>query len=163
MSNWIFVDCEAYGPCPSMGTLTEFGAVHYDTEESFHGRIWESEPSPENPAVPRLTGGMIQDPAVVFTGFAAWLELVCSGKPVFWSDNVAYDWQWINHGLWSGAGRNPFGHSGRRVSDFYAGLTGDYRNTQRWKRLRVTRHDHNPVHDALGNVQAMKRILAGER
>ena len=58
---------------------------------------------------------------------------------------------------------NPFGHSGRRISDFYAGLTGKLNNTQAWKRLRVTPHTHNPVDDAMGNVEAFARILAGER
>jgi hypothetical protein len=31
---------------------------------------------------------------------------------------------------------NPFGHSGRRFGDFYAGLVGDLQTTQKWKRLR---------------------------
>ena len=60
-------------------------------------------------------------------------------------------------------GENPFGHSGRRIADFYAGLVGDFRNTQRWKRLRRTKHDHHPVRDALGNAEALIRMLDGER
>ena len=43
------------------------------------------------------------------------------------------------------------------------GLTGSFANTQAWKRLRVTPHDHHPVHDAQGNVEAFRRIQAGER
>jgi hypothetical protein len=79
------------------------------------------------------------------------------------SDNIAYDWQWIA-GMFDRAGMdNPFGHSGRRIGDYYAGLTGDFGNTQAWKRLRVTPHDHDPVHDAMGNVEAFARILRGER
>ena len=58
---------------------------------------------------------------------------------------------------------NPFGHSGRRISDFYAGLTGKLTNTQAWKRLRITPHTHNPVDDAMGNVEAFERIFNGER
>jgi hypothetical protein len=53
--------------------------------------------------------------------------------------------------------------TGRRISDFYAGLVGDFRSTQKWKRLRRTKHDHHPVHDALGNAEALIRILDGER
>ena len=84
-------------------------------------------------------------------------------RPTFVSDNVAYDWQWIA-GLFDRAElENPFGHSGRRISDYYAGLTGRWANTQAWKRLRVTTHDHNPVNDAMGNVEAFARIQAGER
>jgi hypothetical protein len=88
---------------------------------------------------------------------------VTTGRPVFVSDNPAYDFQWINYGFHHTLGRNPFGHSGRRISDFYAGLTGRWENTQAWKKLRQTPHDHNPVNDALGNVEAFERILAGER
>jgi hypothetical protein len=51
----------------------------------------------------------------------------------------------------------------RRIADFYAGLVGDFRSTQKWKRLRRTKHDHHPVHDALGNAEALIRLLNGER
>ena len=68
-----------------------------------------------------------------------------------------------NFYFWRYFGENPFGHSGRRIADFYAGLVGDFRSTQKWKRLRRTKHDHHPVHDALGNAEALIRILDGER
>jgi hypothetical protein len=60
-------------------------------------------------------------------------------------------------------GMNPFGHSGRRIADFYAGLLGDFRKTQNWKRLRRTKHDHHPVHDALGYAEGLIRLFEGER
>jgi hypothetical protein len=78
---------------------------------------------------------------------------------VFVSDNPAYDFQWINYGFDATLGRNPFGHSGRRIADFYAGLHRDFRRTQEWKRLRRTPHDHNPVNDAMGNVEAFSALL----
>ena len=34
------------------------------------------------------------------------------------SDNPAYDFQWINYGFRHALGTNPFGHSGRRISDY---------------------------------------------
>ena len=105
---------------------------------------------------------LINDPAEIFNNFAIWLEGF-KGRPVFISDNPAYDFQWINHGFWKHLGRNPFGHSGRRISDFYAGLTGDFYNTQKWKRFRVTPHDHNPVNDAMGNLEAFETIMSGKR
>ena len=71
--------------------------------------------------------------------------------------------RWINYGFHLTLDYNPFGHSARRISDFYAGLMGDFTRTQGWKRLRVTPHDHHPVHDALGNVEAFERLLRGER
>ena len=96
-----------------------------------------------------------------FRQFREWLD---PRKPVvFVSDNPAYDFQWINFYFWRYFGENPFGHSGRRIADFYAGLMGDFRSTQKWKRLRRTKHDHHPVHDALGNAEALIRIFDGER
>ena len=48
---WIFVDCEARGTSPVHGVLTEFGAVHYDTRDTFYGRLFHATPDPENPAI----------------------------------------------------------------------------------------------------------------
>ena len=42
MQKLIFVDCEATGPCPGKGVLTEFGAVDYRTRSTFHGVLYES-------------------------------------------------------------------------------------------------------------------------
>ena len=163
MNNLVFVDCEARGVSPVNGILTEFGAVHYTTRRTFHGRLYEGTPDPENPAVP-IPGRQISTDIEVASEFASWLREVCGkDRPTFVSDNVAYDWQWIS-GMFDRAGlENPFGHSGRRISDYYAGLTGRWSNTQAWKRLRRTVHDHNPVNDAMGNVEAFERILDGER
>ena len=146
-STLIVVDCEApFGVgAPSVGDMTEFGAVDVNALRAgqlvtFHGTDCSE---------------------ATFLEFQVWLAKRL--PVVFVSDNPAYDFQWINYYFWKYCGRNPFGHSGRRISDFYAGLTGDFYNTQRWKRLRRTKHDHHPVNDALGNAEALLRILAGER
>lgn len=157
----VFVDCEAIGPCPGQGELTEFGAVLYPTKETFHGILYDSRPS-VNPQLTKSLGGK-HDPVEVFTNFSRWLSEHVAGNPIFVSDNPAFDWQWINYLFHHTIGRNPFGHSARRISDFYAGLVGDFANTQHWKRFRITRHDHNPVHDAMGNLEAFERLLSGER
>jgi hypothetical protein len=120
----------------------EFGAVCQATRAEFHGQDAELE---------------------TFVLFDAWLKYNVQGQPVFVSDNPAYDWQFINHYFHWHLGRNPFGHSARRIGDYYAGLMGDFRATQKWKRLRVTKHDHHPVHDALGNLEAFERLERGER
>jgi hypothetical protein len=155
---WVFVDCEARGASPVSGILTEFGAVHFDTRDSFHGRLFESRPDPVNPAVP-VVGKRVAHDAEIAGKFTAWLSEHVSRRPVFISDNPAYDWQWIA-GMFDRAGMiNPFGHSARRISDFWAGLNRDWSDTQGWKQLRRTPHDHNPVHDAMGNAEAFEQIL----
>jgi hypothetical protein len=142
-----FVDCEAVGLSPCNGHLTEIGIVHYPSRHEFHGivtSVWDSE-------------------RIVFDDLYRWVRTKTKTRAIMVSDNPAYDFQWINYGFDKYVGENPFGHSARRISDFYAGLVGDFTKTQEWKRLRVTEHDHNPVHDALGNLEAFERLLKGER
>jgi len=156
---WKFVDCEARGISPVHGVLTEFGAVHYDTRDTFHGRLFDATPDPGNPAIP-IVGERLSSDAEVAGKFAAWLkDHLGARRPVFVSDNPAYDWQWIA-GMFDRAGMdNPFGHSGRRISDFWAGLNRNWSDTQGWKRFRSTAHDHNPVNDAMGNAEAFDEIM----
>ena len=140
-----FVDCEAPFGCPSpaVGDMTEFAAVEYETRDYFHGHDCSER---------------------TMMLFAAWLGHKRGGKrPIFVSDNPAYDWQWISFYFAKYGIDNPFGHSARRIGDFYAGLVGDFGAASRWKRLRVTKHDHNPVNDAMGNAEAFTRIMHGER
>jgi hypothetical protein len=174
----LFMDCEAYGGSPKTGELTEFGAValtHMPAPEeivsvqeyvltlpTFHGIIIDSEPNPDNLAVPLPKNSDPTRAKAVFEAFRSWLGGI-DGSFTFVSDNVAFDWQWINCGSYEHLGYNPLGHSGRRISDYYAGLIGDWRKSLKWKSLRITKHDHNPVHDARGNVEAFIRIQMGER
>lgn len=143
MGTLIFVDCEApFGVgSPAVGDMTEFGAVEFETKQSFHGKDCTIE---------------------TFEEFLKWLKQFESPY-VFVSDNPAYDWQWINFYFWKYFGHNPFGFSARRIGDFYSGLVGNFRKSNDWKKLRMTKHDHNPVNDAMGNVEAFERILKGER
>lgn len=146
MIRYIFVDCEGDGhPSPATGRMIEFGAVDLESKYVFHGS---------------------NDSKETFERFSKWLSNLLSAlggdRVVFVSDNPAYDWQWINYGFDRYGIKNPFGHSARRISDYYAGLKGDWKNTQGWKRLRITPHDHNPVNDAMGNVEAFERIMKGE-
>ena len=157
----VFVDCEAWGGCPRTGQLTEFGAVHYPSMETFYGCIVKSTPDPNNPAIPIPVGAPNQTHVTqTFIDFHTWLTKVCNGeRPVFVSDNPAFDWQWINDGFWTTMGMNPFGHSARRIGDFAAGLARDWKAQSKWKRLRITKHDHNPVHDAIGNAEAFRALM----
>lgn len=157
--NLVFVDVEATGRSPFSGVMTEFGAVHYTTRETFHGVLYDSMPSPENPAIPVITGEREYDHAGVMGEFAEWLMKHVKGRPTFVSDNPAYDFMWIAYYFDSTLSNNPFGHSGRRISDFWAGVQGDWSNTQKWKSLRKTVHDHNPVNDSMENVEAFAEIL----
>ena len=162
MERLVVVDCEATGPCPGIGELTEFGAVAVASGRSFHGVLAEARPNPSQPVYSEIVGERF-DAAPIFRAFAAWLEQEVTGPPVFVSDNPAYDFPWISHWFLTTIGGNPFGHSARRIGDFHAGLLGDFDAPQTWKRLRHIPHDHHPVHDAQGNAEALLRLLRGER
>lgn len=135
----ILVDVEG-GPFAGEGMMREFGAVAF-TEPPFKYRFHGRDDSVES-----------------MEAFQKWLRGL-SRTVFFVSDNPAFDWQHINWAFHTRLGSNPFGHSGRRIGDFYAGLKGNWRNTQEWKRLRRTPHDHNPVNDALGNAEALWEIM----
>ena len=95
-----------------------------------------------------------------FTDFEKWmLETQGDGYLKMISDNVAYDWQFINHYLHRFLGSNVLGHSARRIGGFAAGLERNFWAPQKWKNLRITKHDHHPVHDALGNVEAYYALV----
>ena len=153
--NLIFVDCEAYGDCPALGQLTEFGAVAYPSMKTFHGLIIKAEFPLAGPPIPIPLEEYDFDRAVrVFKEFDVWLP----ASPTMISDNPAFDWQWINDGFLRYLGRNPFGFSARRIGDYYAGLMQDFHAASKWKKYRQTKHDHHPVHDALGNAEAFHKF-----
>ena len=56
LKNLIFVDCEATGPCPGKGELTQFGAVEFASRQTFQGVLCESRPKADNPAQSEVTG-----------------------------------------------------------------------------------------------------------
>ena len=142
----IFVDVEGKGPAPGLNSQDKFewGAVDYESRKTFHRVCATPKHFDEfNESLKALDGA--------------------TGPYKFVSDNVAYDWQFINYYFHRFLGFNPFGHSARRIGCYYAGLQGNFRAKQNWKRLRVTKHTHHPVDDAMGNVEAFERIEKGER
>ena len=161
----IIVDVEASrGPSPATGLMTEFGAVEVKTGKSFHGVLYDATPDPSNPAVSIIAEGAVEyNRHSVMQAFSSWIKSF-DARPVFVSDNPAYDFQWISFYFDSVGIQNPFGHSGRRIGDIYAGAMmgsgqGSWRNATKWKQWRITPHDHNPVNDSLGNREALLHLL----
>ena len=160
----IVVDVEADGPIPGKYSMVCLGAVVVEPSLSrtFYGRtrpiseLW----LPEALAVSgfrREDHLGFDDPREVMARFAAWLKESSRGRPVFCSDNLAYDWQFVNWYFHQYLGENPFGWSGRRIGDLYCGMVKDGYAT--WKHLRKTPHDHDPVHDAKGNAEALLAMV----
>ena len=162
---YVVVDVESDGPIPAEFSMVCFGAVIFDDllDKTFYGRTHPISDRfvPEALVVSGFSRERhlgFEEPKVVMKNFAAWLEKHTKGRPVFVSDNVAFDWQFINYYFHYFLGGNPFGFSGRRIGDLYAGLVKDASRATEWKKYRVTQHTHNPVDDARGNAEALKKF-----
>lgn len=161
--SYIVVDVEADGEIPGRNSIVCFGAVIVEPSlsKTFYGK---TEPISDkyNPDALAISGfsreehHSFDDPQYVFEDFEKWIKENSHGKPTFISDNLAFDWQWINWYSHTYLGRNPFGFSGRRIGDIYCGMKGDMGLNSEWKKkYRKTTHDHNPVNDAKGNAEAI--------
>ncbi len=158
--SYINVDFEADGEYPGDYSVVCFGAVIVEPSlsKTFYGKIkpisdkWK-------PSALAISGFSreqhltFDDPKEVMDKFAEWIKLNSKGHPIFISDNLAFDWQWVNHYFHRFHGSNPFGFSGRRIGDMYAGLVND--TYAKWKHLRKTTHTHHPVDDSKGNAEVL--------
>lgn len=162
MAKLIVVDVEADGPVPGsdMYSMVCFGAVVVDKEgkfnKTFYGKtapiskLWQ----PEALAISGFTRGQhesFNNPEDEIVDFYDWVN--AQGKCIFISDNLAFDWQWINYYFHKYIGKNPFGFSGQRIGDKFQGYFNN--PYYKWKKHRITKHTHNPVDDAKGNAEAL--------
>jgi len=158
--NNVIIDTEASGPCIEMGDLIEFAAIKENGDEFLSAKFPPLFNEYSEGAYKAL--GITREEHLSYTGdfkeeayrFKDWL----GGRHTMWTDNPAFDWQWINWLMHSFTGDNPLGFSARRIGDFYAGLNRDIRASTKWKKLRRTKHDHNPLNDVRGNMEAFKEI-----
>ena len=156
----IMVDIESDGPIPGDYSMVSFGAVLVDEQldKTFYGQLRPISEQwlPEALAVSGHTREetmAFAEPRSVMLGFAAWLSTHSQGRPLFFSDNNGFDWQFINWYFHHFVGDNPFGHSSNNLGSLYKGLVQD--TFKNFKHLRKTQHTHHPVDDALGNAEAL--------
>ncbi len=157
------VDVESDGPIPPKYSMVCFGVVKLIPElnKTFFGLtkpisdIWSPD-ALEISGFSREQHLNFEDPVEVMRLFAEWLQENSKGRPTLISDNNGYDASWINYYFHTYYGSNPFGWTSRRIGDLYCGMMKDtYAN---WKFLRVTRHSHNPLDDAMGNAEALLKM-----
>lgn len=163
MAKLVVVDVEADGEIPSEYSMVCFGAVVVDKagklDQTFYGEtapisnIWK----PDALAI----SGFTRDQHINFpkaedtiVKFYDWVK--SQGNCIFISDNLAFDWQWINWYFHHFLGKNPFGFSGQRIGDKFQGFFND--PYYKWKRHRDSEkypHNHDPISDAKGNASAL--------
>lgn len=156
----IMVDIESDGPIPGDYSMISFGAVIVDEalDKTFYGQLkpiselW----IPEALAVSghsREETLQFEDPKQVMESFVQWIKTNSKSRPIFFSDNNGFDWQFINWYFHHFTGSNPFGFSSNNLGSLYKGMTKDmFKN---FKHLRSTKHTHHPVDDARGNAEAL--------
>jgi len=168
MKNFVFVDVEADGPCPGLYSMVSFGAVLRDDEGKVQSYYGKTKPISDNwiPEALAVSGISREehlsypDPSSVIVEFSLWLmKHTKSRGGIFISDNNGFDWQWINYYFHKYMNANPFGFSSRRIGDIYSGFQKDLSKSSEWKKFRRTRHTHNPVDDAMGNLEAFETMM----
>lgn len=156
----IVVDIEADGPIPADFSMISFGAVIVDEklDKTFYGELrpindkWKPEALKVSGFTREQTLGF-DDPYIVMQNFISWIDENSVGRPLFYSDNNGFDWQFINWYCIHFLGENPFGYTSTNIGSLYKGLVGDvFKN---FKHLRKTSHTHHPVDDAKGNAEAL--------
>lgn len=164
----ISVDVEADGPCPGLYSMVSFGAVIVrdglsDTFYSGIIRPVSEDYIPEALAVSGVTREQQiagEGAITVMQRFREWIEKNSVGRPIFYSDNNGFDWQFINWYFHKfkmyDHSTNPFGFSSQNIGSLYKGQVSDCRKN--FKHLRKTKHTHNPVDDAMGNAEALLAI-----
>ena len=160
MAKLVVVDVEADGEIPGPYSMVCFGAVVVDKEgklnNTFYGTTkpisdkWK----PEALAISGFSREehlTFNDPKETMEKFKNWIKE--QGHCIFISDNLAFDWQYINWYFHYFLGNNPFGFSGQRIGDKFQGF---FNNPYiKWKQYRKTNHTHHPVDDAKGNAEAL--------
>jgi hypothetical protein len=163
--SYYVVDIEADGQIPGPYSMVCIGAVRLSRglTDTFYGQTAPLPGAKWDPEALAISGFTHEehlkfpDPAVTMKAFGEWVKATSKGHPIFISDNPAFDFAFANWYFWTFCGGNPFGFSARRIGDLYAGLMKDSR--AKWKHLRKTPHDHNPVNDAKGNAEALIHMV----
>ena len=154
------IDIESDGLIPSDYSMVSFGAVIVDEklDKTFYAELKPISDKwiPEALAVSGFSREetlKFDDPKKVMLTFKDWIEKNTSTRPLFFSDNNGFDWQFINWYFHHFIGENPFGYSSTNLGSLYKGMKNDM--FQNFKHLRKTKHTHNPVDDAMGNAEAL--------
>lgn len=165
----IMIDVEATGAHPGQFSLLQIGAVvlsggneFFTTVRPVRGKIFD----PNAMKSIGLTEDDVADygwPGPSMDAFDIWLRAISADnggvRLTAWSDNPAFDWQFINCYFHQYLDGNRLGFSMRRIGDLWAGHTGNPRDHTGWKKLRDTKHNHNALDDARGNAEALNKIL----
>lgn len=166
---YVMVDVEADGPIPGDYSMVQIGAIAItdkNTDPKNFPNFFASL-KPISDRFSREALGVIgisreeslsmgDDPKLVMGKFRDWLFDLGDSVHLI-SDNNGFDAMFINWYFHHFIGMSPFGHSSTNLGSLYKGLVKSvFKN---FKHLRVTRHTHHPMDDAMGNVEAFLTMV----
>jgi len=161
------VDVETDGPIPGDYNMIEIGAVKLDRElkTTFYAKLApisinyrESSLKSIGKTIESIWDGSGIYPVKVMLNFMDWINENSNNKtPVLFSDNNGFDSSFINYYFNHCGIDNPFGHTSRNIADIFRGLTKNFKAN--FKKLRDTKHTHDPVSDAMGNAEALIKFI----
>jgi DNA polymerase III alpha subunit (gram-positive type) len=161
--SYISIDVEADGPIPGDYSMISFGAVVVEPSltKTFYAQLQPISDKwiPEAIEISKFTREQtltFEDPQVVMSRFATWIEHSSAGRALFIADNNGFDWQFINWYFHHFYGQNPFGHTSNNLGSLYKGLVKD--TFVNFKHLRKTAHTHHALDDAKGNAEALLQL-----
>lgn len=165
--NMFVVDVEADGPHPHPYNMINFGIVSVDNPEiNFYGELRPAFMNDGGIKEARNVSGISWEKQLKFpscketmNNAVDFVKENSKGRAIFISDNNGFDWQFMNYYFHTFTDSNPFGFSSRRIGDIYSGKKNNLFKASEWKKYRKTTHDHNPVNDAMGNVEAFKYFM----
>lgn len=166
-SRYIMVDVETDGPIPGDYSMIAIGAVVVEPglQRTFkryirpHGKRFEDEALAVGGFTREQTMSdpKFEPPIYVMAEFMDWVIGLGLKKPIFIADNNGFDWSFVNWYFHHFIGDNPFGFSSQNLNSIYKGLVRD--PFASFKHLRKTRHDHDPLNDAMGNAEALLYMI----
>ena len=159
--SYFMIDVETDGEIPGDFSMISIGVVlvHDKISSTFYGELKPiserySEEALKVSGHTREQTLQFGDPKEVMTDFAEWVKKNNRGKRAFFiSDNNGFDFMFVTWYFHHFLGYSPFGHSSTNLGSLYKGMTRSM--FENFKHLRKTKHTHNPVDDAMGNVEAL--------
>ena len=164
----IVVDIEAVGPIPGDYSMIDIGAVLLKRGllETFRMQIAPINDNYIKEAcdVIGMDFGNIKktykiSPWHAMNAFKYWIEKNTyeNTYPMLWSDNNGFDASFVHWYFIHYLHEDPFGHTSRNIADLFRGLNKNV--TANFKRLRDTKHTHNPLDDARGNAESLIKFI----
>lgn len=163
--SWFAVDVESDGPIPFDYSMIALGAsLVADPEVTFLGYLKpiSAEWQPEALAVSGFTREEtleFPDPIITMKAFESWVlkHNKPGTQPTFTSDNNGYDWMFVCWYMWHYLGDCAFGFSSKNLNNIWQGMQRDSMASPR--HLAITKHDHNPMHDAKGHAEKVGQMV----